>query len=31
VRWYLEHQDWVQHVTSGSYLDWVERQYGRNA
>jgi len=28
VQWYLDHQDWVQHVTSGSYRDWVERQYG---
>ena len=31
VQWYLDHQDWVQHVTSGSYREWVERQYGRNA
>lgn len=28
VQWYLDHQDWVQHVTSGSYREWVERQYG---
>jgi dTDP-glucose 4,6-dehydratase len=28
VRWYLEHADWVQHVTSGTYRDWVQRQYG---
>ena len=28
VQWYLDHQDWVEHVTSGSYRDWVESQYG---
>ena len=27
VRWYLENQDWVSHVTSGSYRNWVEKQY----
>ncbi len=27
VRWYLEHQAWVQNVTSGSYRNWIERQY----
>jgi dTDP-glucose 4,6-dehydratase len=27
VRWYLDHQAWVQNVTSGTYRDWVERQY----
>jgi dTDP-glucose 4,6-dehydratase len=28
VRWYLDHQDWVEGVTSGAYRDWVGRQYG---
>ena len=27
VQWYLEHQDWVKNVTSGSYQNWVEKQY----
>jgi len=27
VRWYLDHQDWVQSVTSGAYRQWVEQQY----
>lgn len=27
VRWYLEHQAWVSNVTSGSYRNWIERQY----
>ena len=27
VRWYLDHQDWVAAVTSGSYRDWVAKHY----
>jgi len=27
VRWYLDNQDWVAHVTSGEYRNWVKRQY----
>jgi dTDP-glucose 4,6-dehydratase len=27
VQWYLDHQDWVEDVTTGSYRDWLERQY----
>ena len=27
VRWYLDHQDWVASVTSGSYRDWVAKHY----
>ena len=27
VQWYLDHQDWVANVTSGSYRQWVEKQY----
>ncbi len=28
VRWYLKHQEWVQHITSGAYRDWTQMQYG---
>jgi dTDP-glucose 4,6-dehydratase len=28
VRWYLDHPDWVAHVTSGAYREWVGKQYG---
>ncbi|MDX8379206.1 MAG: dTDP-glucose 4,6-dehydratase [Gallionella sp.] len=28
VLWYLDHQDWVSNVLSGSYRQWVEKQYG---
>jgi dTDP-glucose 4,6-dehydratase len=27
VAWYLDHQDWVEHVASGAYRDWVDRNY----
>jgi len=27
VAWYLENQQWVQNVQSGSYRDWVEKNY----
>lgn len=29
VQWYLDHQTWVEHVTSGAYRQWVEQQYSR--
>ena len=27
VLWYLDHQEWVAHVQSGAYRDWVQKQY----
>ncbi len=27
VQWYLANQDWVQGVITGSYRDWVQKQY----
>jgi dTDP-glucose 4,6-dehydratase len=27
VRWYLEHEDWIRDVTSGSYRQWIARHY----
>lgn len=27
VQWYLDHADWVAHVQSGAYRDWVQKQY----
>ncbi|MDP1653028.1 MAG: dTDP-glucose 4,6-dehydratase [Rhodocyclaceae bacterium] len=29
VQWYLDNPDWVAHVQSGSYRDWVSKQYGK--
>ena len=28
VQWYLANPEWVQHVQSGSYREWVNKQYG---
>lgn len=27
VQWYLDHPEWVANVQSGSYHDWVQKQY----
>jgi len=27
VRWYLEHPEWVAHVTSGEYQNWLSKNY----
>ena len=27
IQWYLDNQDWVEGVISGSYRDWVTKQY----
>lgn len=27
VRWYLDHPQWVAHVRSGEYQQWIERNY----
>lgn len=27
VEWYLANQDWVNHVKSGEYQHWIEKQY----
>jgi len=28
VEWYLAHSDWVAHVISGEYRNWIELNYG---
>lgn len=31
VEWYLSHSDWVEHVKSGAYQQWLDKNYaGRN-
>lgn len=30
VQWYLDHQAWVEGVTSGAYRDWLGKQYGKD-
>lgn len=27
IQWYLEHQDWMKHVTSGQYQQYYEKMY----
>jgi len=27
VQWYLDNQHWVEHVVSGEYQNWVDKQY----
>jgi dTDP-glucose 4,6-dehydratase len=31
VQWYLDNQHWVQHVISGEYQHWMERNYAERA
>ena len=31
VEWYLANQEWVAHVQSGAYRDWVEKNYAGRA
>ena len=31
VAWYLEHADWVQHVQSGAYREWLDKNYAARA
>jgi len=27
IQWYLEHEEWIEEVTSGAYRRWIEKQY----
>lgn len=31
VQWYLDHPEWVAHVQSGDYRNWIGQQYGATA
>lgn len=28
IEWYLDNPAWVEHVTSGTYRQWIQKQYG---
>ena len=28
IRWYLEHQEWVESITGGDYIRYYEQMYG---
>jgi dTDP-glucose 4,6-dehydratase len=30
IQWYIDHHEWVEHVTSGEYLEYYKQQYGTN-
>lgn len=30
VKWYLEHQDWLDSITSGEYMTYYEAMYGKH-
>ncbi len=27
IHWYLDHRDWVDHIQTGAYLEWIESHY----
>jgi dTDP-glucose 4,6-dehydratase len=27
VKWYLDHPEWVEHVKSGEYKEWIYKNY----
>jgi dTDP-glucose 4,6-dehydratase len=31
IQWYLDNSEWVEHVTSGSYQEWINLQYTRSS
>ncbi len=31
VEWYLEHTEWLEHVRTGAYRDWIHRNYEERA
>ncbi len=28
IRWYLSHEEWIEHIKSGSYKEWIQKNYG---
>jgi dTDP-glucose 4,6-dehydratase len=30
IDWYLQNTAWLEHVTSGAYLDYYEKQYNHS-
>ncbi len=31
IKWYLDHQDWIDHVRSGEYREWIDTNSGQRA
>lgn len=28
VKWYLSHKEWIEHIQSGTYKNWIQQNYG---
>lgn len=28
IEWYLGNPNWIEHVSNGSYRDWLDKHYG---
>ena len=29
IQWNLDHQEWIDHVMSGEYMNWIEKNYSK--
>ena len=29
IKWNLDNQEWIEHVISGEYMNWIEKNYGK--
>ena len=27
IKWYLSHEEWIEHIKNGSYKDWIKKNY----
>lgn len=27
IQWYLNHSEWIEHIQSGAYKDWIAKNY----
>ena len=28
VKWYLNNKEWIEHIQSGEYTKWIDKNYG---
>jgi dTDP-glucose 4,6-dehydratase len=31
IQWYLDNSQWIEHVTSGAYREWINKQYASSS
>jgi dTDP-glucose 4,6-dehydratase len=29
IEWYMENREWVDHIKTGEYIEWIEKNYGK--